>query len=300
MAASLHLGEFVPPIAMLAVYAVAYGLRARTLARRGRPVTRWRHASFAAGLLIVVCVQVPPIDDLADESLIAHMIQHLLIGDIASFLIVIALTGPLMAPLLRLRFTRWLRPASHPIAALALWALVTYIWRLPILYQAALRHDLLHALEHASYLWFGILLWIGLLGPLPKPTWFGNWARLGYVVVVRFAGAVLANVFIWSQTLFYPYYDQGAAAHALAQQNVAGAVMMVEQMLLTVGLLGWLFFRLAAQDEDRQSLLDLADRRGTPLSPERAARAAAAGRTAELRHRLLEPERTGEPPTPEA
>jgi cytochrome c oxidase assembly factor CtaG len=223
-----------------------------------------------------------------------------LIGDIASFLIVIALTGPLMAPLLRLRFARLLRPATHPVAALLLWALDTYVWRLPVLYQAALRHDLLHALEHASYLWFGMLLWIALLGPLPKPAWFGNWARLGYVVVVRFAGAVLANVFIWSQTLFYPYYDRGSARHALSEQNVAGALMMIEQMLLTVGLLAWLFFRLAAQDEDRQSLLDLAEQQGTPLTPERAARAAAAGRTAQLRHRLLDEKRRAKRPTPGA
>ena len=39
-------------------------------------------------------------------------------------------------------------------------------------------------------------------------------------------------------------------------QNVAGAVMMVEQIVLTTLLLGWLFARFARQDERRQALLD--------------------------------------------
>jgi cytochrome c oxidase assembly factor CtaG len=202
---------------------------------------------------------------------------------------VLGLTGPLLLPILRWRPTRWLRPLSHPVVALALWALDYYIWHLPLLYQAALRHDLIHALEHASYFWFGTLLWLALLGPLPKPAWFSNWARLGYVVVVRFAGAALANAFIWAGTVFYPYYD-GRDVHyglnPLSDQNVAGAIMMLEQIILTTLLLAWLFMRAAVQDEERQALLDLADSRGVALTPERAARAAASGSAERLRRRL--------------
>ena len=299
MAASLHAGEFAPPAAVLAAYGMAYGRRARTLAREGRPVGAWRIAAFSSGVLIVVAVQLPPLDNLADEVLIAHMAQHLLIGDIASLLMVVGLTGPLLAPLLRKRWMRGMRTLTNPLVALAIWALNTYMWRLPLLYQEALRHDLLHALEHATYLWTGMLLWAALLGPLPKPAWFGNWARLGYVVVVRFAGAVLANVFIWSQSVFYPYYRSGdarAGLNPLSDQNVAGAVMMVEQMFLTIGLLAWLFLKLAAQDDERQHLLDLAQDRGTPLTDERAARAAAAGTGARLRERLAAPQPGREDP----
>ena len=115
----------------------------------------------------------------------------------------------------------------------------------------------MHALEHACLLWFGTLLWLALLGPLPKPRWFTSWARLGYVVVIRFAGAVLANILMWAQSVFYPVYRASDAArglNALSDQNIAGAIMMVEQMLLTVGLLAWLFFRAARIDEERQDL----------------------------------------------
>lgn len=90
--------------------------------------------------------------------------------------------------------------------------------------------------------------------------------------------------------MFYPWYegtDPSAGMNPLADQNVSGAVMMIEEMLLTVGLLAWLFFRLASQDEQRQELLDLAADRGIPLSDERAARAARAGTIDQLRERLL-------------
>jgi cytochrome c oxidase assembly factor CtaG len=286
---TLHLGEFIPPLAAFIVYSLAYHARVRTLRRQGRPVALWRRACFLSGAALVTAVQCPPLDGLADDVLIAHMAQHLVIGDIASFLVVLGLTGPLLQPLLRWRLTRWLRPLSHPVVALALWALDYYIWHVPLLYQAALRHDLIHALEHASYFWFGALLWFALLGPLPKPAWFNNWARLGYVVIVRFAGAVLANIFIWAGTVFYPYYD-GRDVHygldPLSDQNVAGAIMMLEQIILTTLLLAWLFARAATQDEESQALLDLADSRGLPLTPERAARAAASGGAERLRHQL--------------
>ena len=285
---SLHIGEFVPPLLLAGAYAIAYTGRTRTLARRGRPVAPWRVAAFGTGVAIVVIAQCPALDELADNVLIAHMAQHLLIGDIASLLIVLGLTGPLLAPVLHL--TRPLRPLLHPVAAFAIWALANYVWRVPLLYQEAIRHDLIHALEHASYLWAGMLLWAALLGPLPKPAWFSDWARLAYVVAIRFAGAALANVFIWSQTLFYPHYratDARAGLNPLSDQNVAGAVMMLEQLLLTVALLAWLFLRFAAQDEERQSLLDLAAERGRPLSDARAARAAEAGVAPRLRERLL-------------
>lgn len=287
MSGGLHLGEALPPLAVMTGYAVAYGLRVRRLASEQRAPERWRRVAFASGIALVAVVQLPPLDRLADHVLIAHMAQHLLIGDVASLLIVVGLTGPLVAPLLRMRWFRALRPLTNPIAAFGIWALVAYVWRLPVLYQAGLRHDLLHALEHASYLWAGMLLWIALLGPLPKPAWFGDWARLGYVVLVRFAGTVLANVFIWTQTLLYPYYRGHDGLNPLSDQNLAGGLMMIEQMLLTIGLLAWLFLRFADRDEQRQGLADLAARRGVALDEGRAARAAEAGASERLRARIL-------------
>ena len=167
-----HLGEFIPPLIACLLYLILYRNRARELATARKPVPRWRRACFASGALLMTVVQLPPFDGLADQVLMAHMIQHIIIGDVASLLIVLGLTGPILQPLLRIRATRGLRQLSHPLVALALWAVDLYAWHIPLLYQLAIRHDLVHALEHACLLWFGALLWLALIGPLPKPRWF--------------------------------------------------------------------------------------------------------------------------------
>ena len=208
-----------------------------------------------------------------------------MLGDLAALLIVLGLTGPLLQPLLATRGLGWLRVLGHPAVALPLWLADLYLWHVPALYQAALSSQAVHALEHACFVGFGIAMWMALLGPLPKPDWFGNGARLIYVIVVRFGGAVLANVLLWSGSALYPDYAAGEAAHGispLADQGAAGVVMMIEQGLVTLGLFAWLFFRAAQQSDERQALLDLAAgaRRAARRGPGGAGGGGRAGRPA--------------------
>lgn len=286
----LHLGEVLPPLVATVVYLVLYTRRMQTLAAERRPVPTWRVCCFVGGVLLVLGVQVGPADNVADTLLVAHMAQHIILGDIASLLIVLGLTGPVLQPLLHIRFTRPIRVLVNPLVALILWAVNLYTWHIPFFYQAAINHDLVHSLEHATMLWFGCLLWLALIGPLPKPAWMRGWGALGYVIGIRLLGAILANVLIWGQTVFYPVYRLRDAPHGLSplsDQNLAGGLMMVEESLLTVILLAWLFYRFAVQDEKRQELVDLAEAHGVELTDERARRAAAAGETERLRERIL-------------
>ena len=270
-------------------YAAAYATRARTLARRGHPVPAWRIWCFGIGLLLFVVALSPPVDNLADELLVAHMAQHLLLADLAALAIVLGLTGPLIAPILRIKLFDRLRVLAHPVVAGSLWALDLYLWHTPFAYQAALHHDAVHAVEHACFFVFGILLWMPLFGPLPKPEWFGNFAKLVYIVGVRLTGSVLANVLLWDSVVLYPFYKGGHGISAASDQSAAGALMMIEESVLTIALFGWLFIRAARESEERQELLELAAARGVELSEKRATRAVSAGRGAELRRRL-EPE----------
>jgi putative membrane protein len=169
------------------------------------------------------------------------------------------------------------------------WALDLYLWHIPFFHEAAVRHDVVHALQHFAFVAFGFNMWMALLGPLPKPEWFGNLARLGYVIAVRLTGAVLGNVFVFGGHVFFGVYAAGERAHAIspgADQNAAGAIMMVEGSILTLLLFGWLFARAAREGEERQELLELAAARGVALTEARAARAVSAGRGAELRRRI--------------
>jgi cytochrome c oxidase assembly factor CtaG len=302
----MHLVESIPPLLACVVYLTLYSIRVRTLAAERRPVPSWRIASFVFGVLLMAVVQIGPLDTLADSVLVAHMVQHIVLGDFASLFIVLGLTGPVIQPLLHMRPTRPLRQLASPIIALVLWAVDLYAWHVPFLYQAAINHDVVHALEHACMLWFGTLLWLGLIGPLPKPAWFAGWGALVYVIGVRLIGAVLGNVLIWAQTVFYPVYratDAARGLNPLSDQNVAGGVMMVEEMILTTLILGWLFYRFARQDEERQELLDFAAEHGVELSNERASRAARAGTAGLLRERLVAGasiSEKSEPPDPAA
>jgi cytochrome c oxidase assembly factor CtaG len=267
---------------------VLYALGVNRLRGTPRAVPGIRQASFYGGLVLIVGT-LTMTGNISDELFAAHMAEHLLIGDIGALLLVLGLTGPLLAPVLRIPALDRLRILAHPLVAFPLWAVNLYLWHLAGPHEAAVRHEGLHALQHMSFVVFGANMWMALLGPLPKPVWFGNLAKLVYIIAVRLTGAILGNVFVFGGHAFYDVYAAGERAHgisALGDQNAAGAIMMIEGSFLTIGLFAWLFARTAREGEERQELLDLAEARGIELSDARAARAVAAGRGAELRRRI--------------
>jgi len=273
------------------IVGVMYGLRARTLAARGAPVAAWRQWCWYGGLALMVATLVSPLGHLSDELFLAHMVEHLLLADLGALLLVLGLTGPLLQPVLAAPGLHWLRWLAHPVVALVLWAVNFYVWHLPLLYQGAVEHDTVHALQHMLFVAFGVGMWMALLGPLPKPAWFGNAAKIGYVIAVRLIQSVLANALLWSSGVLYPRYARGEAYWGITpanDQSAAGAIMMVEGSFVTIGLFCWLFLRAARESEEKQALLELAAARGVELSEERAGRAVAAGRGAALRERILQ------------
>jgi cytochrome c oxidase assembly factor CtaG len=217
------------------------------------------------------------------------MVEHLLIGDIASLLLVLGLTRSLLQPLLAVRVFNRLQILAHPAVALPLWAVNLFFWHVPALYQDAYGAAPIHALEHTTFLFFGCLMWMPVFGPLPKPAWFGAGWKVGYVVAVRFTGAILGNVLMWSGTVLYPIYRPGErywGISPLADQSTAGVVMMVEGTFLALGVLAWVFFEVSREGIEKQRLLDLAREKGVVLDERRAGRAVAAGHGALLEKRL--------------
>jgi putative membrane protein len=267
-------------LAPIAVIAVAYGIRARTLARRGQPVPTWRIGLFALGLVLLLVAVVSPVAAVGEEELFGfHMLQHILLGDLAPLCILGGLTGPLLQPLLAVLPVRQLRALANPLVALPVWAVNLYIWHVPALYEAAVENGAVHALEHVSFFAAGLVVWLPVVETLPAPEWFGTGAKLGYVVAVRLVETVLANVFLWAGEPFYDIYAKGDEFLGLSpegDQSLAGAVMMLEGSLVTVGAIAWLFLRMAEEGEARQRLLE----RG--LDPRTVKRAVRYGRWREL------------------
>ncbi len=251
--------------------------RMHTLAHRGTPVPRWRVLVFWLGVFLVLVSLVSPLDAYGEQEFFsAHMLQHVIIGDLAPLCFVAALTGPVLRPVLRLPIADRLRVLTHPLVALPVWAFNLYIWHLPVLYQAALHHSAVHALEHFLFFACGCLMWAPVLETLPQPEWFGTGAKLAYIAVVRVVETVLGNVFLWSGKVFYPYYHGAHGISALHDQGLAGAVMMAEGSLVTIAALSWLFLKLADEGELRQRLLEQG------LDPRTVRRAVRYGRGKEL------------------
>ncbi len=276
-----HLQLAPQQLAPVLLFGVAYWIRVHELAARGRPVRTRRLVSFYSGLGFTLLALVSPLDWYGENRLLwVHMIQHLLLGDIAPLLIVLGLTGPVLRPILAIDWLRPLRRLGHPLVALPLWILDLYLWHLPVLYQAALRHDNVHALEHFCFFFFGALMWAAVIEPLPGPVWFGNGWKALYTLAVRTAGAGLANVFIWSGHAFYSYYavrERGGAGSAVSDQRAAGAIMFIEGSVVTLLAFAWLFIRFIREAEVRQRLVE------RDLDAGMAARAARYGRSARVR-----------------
>ena len=262
------------------VVALMYLRRTRTLARRGLPVAASRQFLFWLGIALVVLALNSPVDELGERDFFfVHMGQHVLLGDLAPLCFVAGLTGPVLRPVLALRPFDRLRFLTHPFVALPLWAVDLCAWHVPFLYQAALHHSAVHALEHALFFTCGAIMWSPVLETLPAPAWFGTGWKLGYIVAVRFIETILANVFIWSASVFYPWYVHPHpiwGINAIHDQNLAGVVMMGEGGLVTLGALAWLFLRLAAEGELKQELIEQG------LNPVQVARAVRYGRAKAL------------------
>ncbi len=281
--------EALPIFIVLLAYAALYIAGVRRLRGTSRAVPAWRLGCFAAGILVLLIALVSPLAGASDELFWAHMVEHLMIGDLAALLLVLGLTGPLLAPVLRLPGMGALRVLSHPVIAFTLWAVNLYAWHLRVLHEGAVRSDDVHALQHMLFIALGMNMWLALLGPLPKPAWFGNAARLCYIIAVRLTAAVLGNVFVFGGGALYDVYAPGERAWGISpggDQVAAGGIMMVEGSLVTIGLFCWLFLRAARQTDERQELLEFAAERGVELDERRAGRAVEAGRGEELKERI--------------
>jgi putative membrane protein len=253
-------------ISLLALAAALYWRRARTLARTGRPVPWPRIVAFAAGLLTLFVALVSPIDTIGEERLFSvHMLQHLLLGDVGALLLVLGLDGRLLRPLLRVRLVQRLRVLAHPLVALPLWAANFVLWHLPVAFDAALRHDAVHALQHTLFIALGMLMWAALIEPLPGPAWFTAPWKIPYVLGMWLVMLVLSQVFIWSEHPFYIRYG-------LTDQKAGGGVMLVESAFTMLPALVWVLLRVLRESEARQRLVDAG------VAPAVAARAARYGR----------------------
>jgi len=242
------------PPAVLAGAALALALFAQAfirLRRRGRADhAGWDRAGlFVTGVVLGTLALVSPLDYIGEEYLLsAHMLQHVVIGDLAVALAIVALRGPLtffllpaavLGPLARVGPLRAvLRFLLRPRVAFALWAIVIAAWHVPAAYDYTLTHQVVHDLEHLSFVFVGVLVWTQLVDPARRRE-LSRAGRIGLAIALFAAGQILADVLIFAMRPLYGAYadqpDRLLGLSPLADQRLAGLVMMGEQ-LLTLGI----------------------------------------------------------------
>jgi cytochrome c oxidase assembly factor CtaG len=240
-----HATWSAPPPVLLAtaLAALLFAQGWLRLRRRGRPdlASRSRVALFAAGLGVALAGLVTPIDSLGENELLSmHMLQHVLIGDVAPALLITAVRGPLLvfllpapllAPIARNETVRSVLGALlRPRVAFGLWAANLAVWHIPSFYDAALAHPLLHDFEHACWVLAGLLVWTLLVDPGSHRR-LSVGGRVALAAALFAAGQVLTDVLVFTFRPLYPSYGGAYGLSAVTDQQLAGVVMMVEQLL---------------------------------------------------------------------
>jgi putative membrane protein len=254
-----------PGAVVLVAAAEALYIRAlRVLSARGVAVPRGQVILWHIGIALWAIGFFSPVHGLGDELLSAHMAQHLLIADLAAPLLLAGARNPVLGFLLprpalvtvarsgRLRGAfRWLR---QPLVAIALYVLVLYGWHFAVLFEAAVRHPFVHAIQHMSFVAIGVLVWWSALEPKRRRLRGELW-KVPYIIGARMAGMFLGMSFVLIRvpiyTGVYAAGDRGHGLTALGDQQLAGAMMVCVDLLIMVFALCFFFYR-ASQDADAE------------------------------------------------
>jgi len=245
--------RLAPLAVLVAVYVRRFGRARREAGGRGSGPRQ--AAFFAAGMLALLIALVSPIDALGEDYLFAaHMLQHVLLGDIAPALLLLSLSRVILRPATRrlMRVEKALGPLASPWTGIGIWLFLMYLWHVPAMYDAALTHPVVHLLEHTAFFSAGLMVWWPIVQPVPMRRRLTGMQTLAYIATAKVGLAALGLYLTWSSGVLYDYYESVPRVWgltAIGDQNTGGAIMMVEQSLTFVIGLVFLFSRMLSDSE---------------------------------------------------
>jgi putative membrane protein len=222
---------------------------------RGAPV--WRLACFSASMASVFIALASPVDNLSDEMFLMHMIQHVLVLDIAPVLGLLGFTKALLRPITRIvhdveSSVPWL---ASPFLAAALYAGDMWAWHIPGPYDYAITHPVVHVLEHMSYLIVGSMYWWHLISPTRKRGRLTGMMTVVYMLSTKVLVGGLAMGIGFDPHIIYTYYAHFPkfwGLSARADQGVGGLIMATEQSIVMGSALAYLFIKALADSEKEE------------------------------------------------
>ena len=253
------------PILLLGTITTAYVVRWRNARREGgtRAVPGWRLFVFLCGIASAAAALISPIDALADKLFVVHMVQHVLLLDFAPVFCILGLTKVLLRPVTRRvqRLERAAGPIGHPVFAIVFYVASMWFWHIPTMYDAALNHPGVHVLEHLTFGCAGGLYWWHLLSPIRSRHRLGGMGPVVYMVSTKLLVGLLGLGLTFTPHALYAHYTGGTwGLNADEDEQLAGAVMAIEQSIVMGIAIAWLFVRML---EESQRDDERAERYGT-------------------------------------
>lgn len=248
---------FEPGVVLaLLVYLVVYVVRWRRARTPGEPhpPSVGRLLVFLTGILALVAALMSPIDALGEQILAMHMVQHVLLLDIAPILLILGLTKVLLRPATRRIHAIEQRVGflAAPLFAVFLYTAAMWGWHVPALYDAAAEHSGIHVLEHLSFTAAGFLYWWHLLSPVSTRLRREGTTPIVYMLSTKVTVGFLGILLTFAPNALFSYYEDQPQYWGLdpdSDQALAGVIMAIEQSIVMGIALVVLFTRMLAQSE---------------------------------------------------
>ena len=255
-------------LACIAAAAVPYAAgMLRMGMRRAQILGRRRALSFFAGLLLLLLTLMSPLDTVADDLFSAHMLQHMLLLLVVPPLLVygrpvitwlwafdVGARGSIVRGWKRTKLDAAFDFLMRPACVWVLLSAALFYWHLPGPYDAAVRHEWLHDLEHLSFLAFSLAFWTIVIEPYGRRRALGYGATILFVVSSGFVMALIGAILTFATTPLYAVHLHTTQAYGLTplqDQQLAGIIMWIPSNLVHIGALSAVFFAWYRADERR-------------------------------------------------
>jgi putative membrane protein len=244
--------------------------RRRRLGNFPASIRPWRAWCFVVAILLLVVALLSPMDAFADELLWVHMVQHMVLMNLAAPLLMLAAPGRVwwwsLADERRLEWARVQRQAGRwgwptdllwrPLLLWLLYAVILWLWHWPALYEAALLYPRLHDLQHLTFFGAAVLFWRVLFEPLGRRM-IGRLRALLYLFTTSLHAALLGAFMTLAPGLWYPIYADRAPRWGwdpLQDQQLAGYIMWMPACMAYV-VVAAVLVALALVEPEREPAL---------------------------------------------
>jgi cytochrome c oxidase assembly factor CtaG len=127
-----------------------------------------------------------------------------------------------------------------------------WLWHVPFMYDAALRHSGIHAIEHLCFAVGGSLYWWHLLSPIRNRQRLSGLGPVGYMVSTKLIVGLLGVALAFAPTSIYAFYQHQPhywGLSATEDQSLAGLTMALEQSIVMGIALVYVFVQMLTESE---------------------------------------------------